>query len=99
MPAERKASVRELSSAAYELGFDVIQGCVHRGAGGGRWTIDGDNLDRWMAEHDGEEVVLILASLEDDRPMPTKTCRTCGTEYTGAACPRCRAARVRLRGR
>jgi hypothetical protein len=99
MAAERKASIRELASAAYELGIDVVQGTVQRGVGGGRWMIDSNNLDRWLSEHDGEEVVLILASLADDRPMPAKTCRTCGTQYTGAACPRCRAARVRLRGR
>ena len=99
MPAERKASIRELSMDAYELELDVVHGCVHRSAGDGRWKVDGDTLDRWLAKHDGEEVVLILASLEDDRPLPPKTCRTCGTEYKGASCPRCRTARVRLRGR
>lgn len=99
MPAERKASIRELSTAAYELELDVIQGRVQRGGGAGRWVVDGDNLDQWLAKHEGEEVVLILASLEDERPLPAKTCRTCGTEYTGASCPRCRSARIRLRGR
>jgi hypothetical protein len=99
MPAERKASIRELSTAAYELDLDVVQGSAQRALGEHRWTINGQDLDHWLARHEGEEVVVILASLEDDRPMPPKTCRTCGTEYTGAACPRCRAARTRLRGR
>jgi hypothetical protein len=99
MPAERKASIRELSTAAYELELDVVQGRVQRGGDAGRWTVDGDSLDEWMAKHDGEEVVLILASLADERPLAAKTCRTCGTDYTGASCPRCRAARTRLRGR
>ena len=99
MPAARKASIRELSTAAYELELEVVHGCAQRDAGDGRWKVDGNSLDRWLAEHDGEEVVLILASMEDDRPLPAKTCRTCGTEYQGASCPRCRTARERLRGR
>jgi hypothetical protein len=99
MPAERKASIRELSTAAYEMDLDVIQGHLHRNASEGRWLVDGEGLERWLAKYDGHEVVLILASLQDDRPMPSKVCRTCGTEYTGVACPRCRAARIRLRGR
>ena len=99
MPAERKASIRELSTSAYELELDVIQGSVQRDAGGRRWLIEGQDVDRWLARHDGEEVVVILASLEDERPLPSKECRTCGTQYTGVSCPRCRLARYRLRGR
>ena len=99
MPAERKASIRELSTAAYELDIDVVQGSAQRGTGSARWLVGGQDLDKWLARHEGEEVVVILASLEDDRPLPSKTCRTCGTEYTGVSCPRCRAARIRLRGR
>lgn len=99
MPAERKASIRELSTAAYELELAVVQGNAERAPGERRWLVDGQDLDRWLSRHEGEEVLIIMASLEDERPMPTKTCRTCGTEYTGVACPRCRAARIRLRGR
>jgi hypothetical protein len=99
MPAERKASIRELTTAAYELDIDVVQGETGRAADGYRWLVNGQDLDSWLARHAGEEVVVILASLEDDRPLPSKTCRTCGTEYSGSACPRCRAARTRLRGR
>ena len=99
MPAERKASIRELTTAAYELDIAVVQGSAQRVAGERRWLVNGQDLDQWLARHEGEEVVVILASLEDDRPLPSKTCRTCGTEYAGVACPRCRAARIRLRGR
>lgn len=99
MPAERKASIRELTTAAYELDIDVIQGSAQRDAGERRWLVNGQDLDQWLARHEGEEVMVILASLEDERPMPSKTCRTCGTEYAGVSCPRCRSARIRLRGR
>jgi hypothetical protein len=99
MPAYRKASVRELASAAYELDSGVVEGRLHRSVEDGRWMVNGTELNEWLARYDEQEIVLIVASLDDDRPMPTKTCRTCGTEYVGIACPRCREARIRLRGR
>jgi rubrerythrin len=56
-------------------------------------------LDSWLASYDEEEIILIATSLDDDRPMPLKVCRTCGTEFRGIECPRCREVRIRLRGR
>jgi hypothetical protein len=56
-------------------------------------------LDAWLDRFDDQEIVLIVSSLDDERPMPLKTCRTCGWEYRGVECPRCREARIRLRGR
>ncbi|HET91324.1 MAG TPA: hypothetical protein ENN99_11395 [Chloroflexi bacterium] len=99
MPAHRKASIRELASVAYELDLGIAEGRVRRGAADGSWIVGDLELGAWLAKYEGQEVVLIVASLEDDRPIPVKTCRTCGTEYRGGACPRCREARIRLRGR
>ena len=99
MSAHRKASVRELASAAYELDSGVIEGHLHRSAESDRWVVDDVKLNEWLAKYDDQEIVLIVASLEDERPIPPKVCRTCGTEYTGIECPRCREARIRLRGR
>ena len=99
MPAYRKASIRELASAAYELESGVAEGRLHRSVESDRWLIDDLKLDEWLTSYDGQEIVLIVASLEDDRPVPPQLCRTCGTEYAGIECPRCREARVRLRGR
>lgn len=99
MPAHRKASIRELAANAYELDSGVIEGLLHRNASNGGWTVKSTELNDWLARYDGQEIVLIVASLEDDRPLPLKTCRTCATEYRGAGCPRCREARIRLRGR
>jgi hypothetical protein len=98
MPAHRKASVRELASAAYELNSGVVEGRLHRSPEDGRWMLDDAKLDEWLAKYDNQEIVLIVASLEDERPIPPKVCRTCGGEYTGIECPRCREARIRLRG-
>ncbi|RLC96294.1 MAG: hypothetical protein DRI77_08805 [Chloroflexi bacterium] len=99
MTSYRRASVRELISAAYELNSGVVEGRLHRSAESGCWTVGGAELSEWLARYDGQEIVIIASSLEDDRPMPLKVCRTCGTEYRGAECPRCREVRIRLRGR
>ncbi len=98
MPAYRKASIRELTSAAYELDLGVVEGRLHRSAEDGRWMTGNAQLSEWLARYDGQEIVLIVASLEDDRPVPVKVCRTCGSEYVGIECPRCREVRIRLRG-
>lgn len=99
MPAHRKASIRELASGAYELGSNVAEGQLHRDPDSGEWMVGDVALNAWLAEYDEQDVLLIATSLEDDRPMPKKTCRTCGTEYRGIECPRCREIRFRLRGR
>jgi hypothetical protein len=99
MPAYRKASVRELASAAYELDSGIVEGHLRRSAEDGHWMVDDVELNEWLARYDNQEIVLIVASLEDDRPIPPKVCRTCGADYVGVECPRCREARIRLRGR
>jgi len=98
MPAHRRASIRELASAAYELDSGVVEGRLYRSAEDGRWMVNNVQLNEWLARYDGQEIVVIVASLEDDRPIPPKVCRTCGTEYVGIRCPRCREVRIRLRG-
>jgi hypothetical protein len=97
MSSARKASLRELASSAYELDAGVTQGVLRRE--GDRWMVGETPLDDFLASFADEEVYLIVASLEDDRPLQEKVCRTCGTEYKGIECPRCRTARIRLRGR
>ena len=98
MPAYRKASIRELASAAYELESGVVEGRLKRDAEGGRWMVGDTQLNEWLDRYAGQQIVLIVASLDDNRPVPHKVCRTCGTEYVGIECPRCREARIRLRG-
>lgn len=93
----RKASVLELATQAYELEAGVLRGVLKQEQDGS-WTIEGVALDEWLASYSGKSVVLIAASLEDDRPMRTEVCRTCGREYQGVECPHCRRVRRRLRG-
>ena len=93
----RKASVLELATAAYELDAAVKRGLLHRDDE--RLLIMGEDVLEVLKRFEGQEIVLIAASLNDDRPMDPRLCRTCGREYFGLECPHCRDARIRLRGR
>ena len=97
MRAKRRAAIRRLASNAYEMDLDVFNGVLQREQDG-RWRIGNRDLDQWLATHVGEELVLVVGSLDDDRPIETRTCRTCGRDYTDLECPHCRANRIRLRG-
>jgi hypothetical protein len=94
----RKASVLELATAAYDLDASVIRGRLVKSPDGS-WTITGVGVDGWLAKYEGQEIVLIAASMDDSREVSPRTCPRCGREYTGAYCPHCREARLRLRGR
>jgi hypothetical protein len=93
----RKASVLELATYAYELEAGVMRGVLEKTADGS-WAVDGAPIEKWLAPYEGKQIVFIAASLEDDRPMKEKVCRTCGREYQGVECPHCRQVRKRLRG-
>jgi len=94
----RRAAILKLASAAYEMNLDVSNGVAHKDENG-RWFIGEHSLESWLNAHTGEEVVLVMGSLADDTPVETRTCRTCGRDYTELECPYCRANRIRLRGR
>jgi len=94
----RKASVLELATAAYDLDASVMRGRLAKSPDGS-WTITGTVIGDWLAKYEGQEIVLIAASMDDSREVSPRTCPRCGREYTGAYCPHCREARLRLRGR
>ncbi len=97
MSTLRRSALLKLSASAYEIGLDVHNGVLARDESG-RWRLGELDLVAWLAQYEGQELVLILGSLVDDRPLETRTCRTCGRDYTEAECPTCRANRIRLRG-
>jgi len=99
MPAYRKASIREVTKAAYELGGRFTQGVVRRDPESGRWMVGNTPVETWLSRNEHQDVTLLLLSMDDDRPLETKVCRTCGREYKGVECPYCREVRTRLRGR
>lgn len=97
MAAIRRAAILKLASAAYEMKLDVMNGLVTQ-TEDGRWRIGSHDLIAFLERHQGEELVIVLGSLEDERAVETRTCRTCGRDFTDLECPYCRANRIRLRG-
>jgi hypothetical protein len=97
MNQTRRAVVYKLAASAHEMELDVMTGRLQQDDDG-RWTIGGHDLSAWLAAHVGQELVVVLSSAEDERPMQVRTCRTCGRDYTDLECPHCRANRIRLRG-
>ncbi len=94
----RKAAARRLAASAYEMGMEQMSGVVQQDEAGD-WFVGNQSLEAWLSDQQGNEAVLILASLIDDRPVQPRTCRTCGRDYMEVECPTCRANRIRLRGR
>ncbi len=99
MPAYRKASIREVSSSAYELGGRVLQGILRRNPQDGTVKISETAILDWLSRYEGQEVALILLPVEEEVPLDVRSCRTCGRDYVGSECPTCKEARIRLRGR
>lgn len=97
MRALRRAALRKLAASAYEMNFDTMSGEVTLGEDG-RIFIGNQDITDWLHSHLGEEVTLVIGTDSDDRPVETRTCRTCGRDYTDMECPHCRANRLRLRG-
>jgi len=98
MSTIRRAAILKMAATAYEMDLKVLRGSL-RQDGSGHWWVGDLALEQWLAEHAQEEVVLVLGSLADERPVEVRTCRTCGRDYTDVECPYCRANRIRLRGR
>jgi hypothetical protein len=87
-----------LASTAHELGAEALRGTLAQNEAG-RWTVGHIEIESWLSRHDGLEVVLAVAAIDQEAPMAyTRTCRTCGREYEGRNCPHCEAIRRRLRG-
>ena len=97
MRSLRRAAVLKLAASAYEMELDVMNGVVTRDENG-RYFIGQQDLTTWLENHLSKEVVFVLGDATDERPVVTRTCRTCGRDYTDVECPHCRANRIRLRG-
>lgn len=93
----RKAAVLDLASAAYEVDAEVKRGILKKVDG--QWAVAEHGMSDWLDRFEGHEVVVIVASMSDDKPVEPRICRTCGRDFVGVECPHCRQARIRLRGR
>lgn len=95
----RKSSVQELAIRAHEMGAGVLRGPLQRLDEERGWAVGGIHLTDWLSRYEGRDLILITAVIGEGQEPATKTCGTCGREYSGSQCPYCREARERLRGR
>lgn len=93
-----KAKVLWLASRAVDEGAIVLRGALAQGADG-QFTVGDHNLSRWLSQHAGQELIVILAPVDVDSHTQRRQCGVCGRDYEGAECPHCAQARARLRGR
>jgi hypothetical protein len=93
-----RVSAQKLASTAHSLGAEALRGLLTQNEAG-RWLIGHIEIESWLSRHAGHEIVLAVAAIEEEAPSPyIRTCRTCGRDYEGPACPHCEAVRRRLRG-
>lgn len=97
MSTMRRAAILKMANSAYEMNLDVAKGVLTQDEQG-HWQVGGRDIEQWLAPYQGQDLVLVLGSLADERPVQVRTCRTCGRDYTDLECPTCRANRIRLRG-
>lgn len=97
-PVVRTSALR-LASTAHDMGAEALRGNLEKDASG-RLMIGHIDLLSWLSRHEGAEVVVAIAAIDAETPITfTRTCRTCGNDYEGRACPHCEAVRQRLRGK
>jgi rRNA maturation endonuclease Nob1 len=96
MPITR-LEARELINRGYEMGAAVLTGSVERREDG-TWVVSDSSLEDWLQALEGRAVVLVAAEIAEGAGV-RRVCHTCGTEYEGHECPRCREVHRRLRGR
>ena len=95
MAISRKAA-RKLATEANKAGASILGGQLVKD--GERYLINKIDVIALLDGLAGQNVLLFLGPVEDEEGEVTKTCLTCGEEYTGPECPRCARVRERLRG-
>ena len=92
-----KSDAQELASQAMDMGAGALRGFVHRGEAE-EWIVGSTDVNTWLGRYEGFELILLAVPIGERGTAEVKTCRTCGREYEGDACPHCQTARKRLRG-
>ncbi len=92
-----KSDAHELASQAIDMGARALRGVLHRGEAE-KWIVGSTDVNVWLGRYEGFELILLAVPIGEGETPGVKTCRTCGREYEGDACPHCQTARERLRG-
>jgi hypothetical protein len=93
-----KASALRLAGNAMDMGAVALRGPLSLEADG-HFNIGERNLSEWLSRYTGQEVIVILATVDADFHDQLRQCGVCGRDYAGSECPHCASVRARLRGR
>jgi len=91
-----RSDARNLSSNATRTGAIVLGGQLVQE--GEHFFVNKTDVTELLENLAGQNVVIIITSVEDQPEERIKNCLTCGREYTGPECPHCARVRSRLRG-
>ena len=72
MKQMRRAAIYKLAASAHEMELDVMNGILRRDDDG-RWHIGDYDLLAWLDAHHGEEMVVVLGSMADEREAVSYT--------------------------
>lgn len=92
-----RAEALRLAGVANDLGAEALRGKLALGETG-RLMVGHIEVESWLSRHSDQEVVLAVAAIDEQTQLAyTRTCRTCGNEFSGRSCPHCEEVRNRLR--
>ena len=92
-----KPNALRLASHAMNEGAVALRGQLLQDENA-QYNIGDRNLSEWLAQAEGNEVIIILASVDTATHTRFRQCGVCGRDYEGEECPHCATARARLRG-
>ncbi len=91
-----RGDARSLSSNATRTGAVVLGGRLEQEDD--HFFVNKTDLTGLLENLTGQNVVIIVTSVEDQQEEWIKNCLTCGREYSGPKCPHCARVLSRLRG-
>jgi len=77
------------------MGASVVGGKLTQT--GGQFFINKINVTEQLEALVGEDVLLVLGDVKEEKTVEVRVCLTCGREYTESECPHCARVRSRLR--
>jgi len=92
-----KPNALRLASYAMNEGALALRGQLLRDEDG-QYNVGDRNMSEWLAQAEGNEVIIILASVDTTAHTRYRQCDICGRDYEGEECLHCASARARLRG-
>lgn len=92
-----KTNALRLASDAIHDGAVAMRGPLAKNEEG-QFLVGDRSLTQWLEQHQGQELVIILAPIKARADQTLRQCAVCGRDYEGDECPHCARARIRLRG-